>query len=237
MFSKRYKDLIQSAVDRHTIDGYIEHHHIIPKCMGGSDDPSNIVRLTAREHLLAHYYLWKDNPEHGGLSIAFKFMYEYNNSCGVTDPEIMATEYEKAKVDANRAISNALKGKPKSKEHAANISKAKIGVKFSSEHKATLSESAESRWERDDGSMRKRLVDYNKSRIGLVRTEAHREALSKARTGIPCSEKTKKAVTESNKRRKGKPLKKATCPHCNLTSTAPSIGRWHNDNCKYKNKR
>lgn len=38
---------------------YCERHHIIPKCLGGSDLKNNLVNLTAREHFIAHMLLWK----------------------------------------------------------------------------------------------------------------------------------------------------------------------------------
>jgi len=38
---------------------YFETHHIKPRCLGGSNDKSNLVRLTAREHFIAHYLLAK----------------------------------------------------------------------------------------------------------------------------------------------------------------------------------
>jgi hypothetical protein len=41
---------------------YYHNHHIIPKHMGGSDDPSNIVKLTVEQHAEAHKKLWE---EHG----------------------------------------------------------------------------------------------------------------------------------------------------------------------------
>ena len=37
-------------------------HHIIPRHMGGTDDPSNLVRLTVEEHAEAHKKLYE---EHG----------------------------------------------------------------------------------------------------------------------------------------------------------------------------
>lgn len=39
--------------------GYTEKHHIVMKSMGGSDDPSNLVVLTGREHWIAHLLLYK----------------------------------------------------------------------------------------------------------------------------------------------------------------------------------
>ena len=49
-------------------------HHIIPKHMGGSNDPSNIVLLTVEEHAEAHRLLfekyghWQDEVAWKGLS-------------------------------------------------------------------------------------------------------------------------------------------------------------------------
>ena len=40
-------------------ENYFEQHHIIPKSLGGSNDPTNLVLLTAREHFLVHLCLWK----------------------------------------------------------------------------------------------------------------------------------------------------------------------------------
>ena len=40
-------------------DCYCETHHIIPKSEGGSDEPDNLVNLTAREHYIAHLLLAK----------------------------------------------------------------------------------------------------------------------------------------------------------------------------------
>lgn len=38
----------------------IKHkHHIIPKHVGGSDDPSNLIELTIEEHAEAHRVLWE----------------------------------------------------------------------------------------------------------------------------------------------------------------------------------
>lgn len=49
------------------MEGYFERHHILPRCMGGSDDASNIVLLTPEEHFTAHVLLVKMHPEIHGL--------------------------------------------------------------------------------------------------------------------------------------------------------------------------
>lgn len=55
-----YISLIANAQSRLLpSETYTERHHIIPKCMGGSDDQSNLVRLTAKEHFIAHRLLVK----------------------------------------------------------------------------------------------------------------------------------------------------------------------------------
>jgi len=34
-------------------------HHIVPRHMGGTDDPSNLIELTVEEHAEAHRELWE----------------------------------------------------------------------------------------------------------------------------------------------------------------------------------
>ena len=38
-------------------------HHIIPRHMGGTDDPSNLVRLTVEEHAAAHLKLYEEHDK------------------------------------------------------------------------------------------------------------------------------------------------------------------------------
>jgi len=53
---------------------YTHKHHIIPKHMGGTDDPSNIVELTVEQHAHIHkrlyelYGYWQDKMAWLGLS-------------------------------------------------------------------------------------------------------------------------------------------------------------------------
>lgn len=53
---------------------YSEIHHIIPRCMGGTDDPSNLIVLSFREHFLAHWMLYMAYPKSYKLANAFHYM-------------------------------------------------------------------------------------------------------------------------------------------------------------------
>ena len=66
-----YDSLIENAKKRTNLSSSgFEHHHIIPKCLNGSDDPSNIVSLTLREHFIAHKLLVLIYPENKQLKQA-----------------------------------------------------------------------------------------------------------------------------------------------------------------------
>lgn len=61
-YSRIYDELISNAIQRNTTTfsiGEVEKHHIIPKCMGGTDATENLVVLTIREHIIAHALLGK----------------------------------------------------------------------------------------------------------------------------------------------------------------------------------
>jgi hypothetical protein len=57
-YAKTYFRIIDRAQYR-ILTGYTERHHIIPRSLGGTDDPTNIVVLSAREHYICHLLLTK----------------------------------------------------------------------------------------------------------------------------------------------------------------------------------
>jgi len=57
-YTKWYYQIIEAAI-AHPSTGYTEKHHIIPKSLGGSDDPENILPLSARQHFVCHTLLVK----------------------------------------------------------------------------------------------------------------------------------------------------------------------------------
>jgi len=72
-----YKKIYQQLIDRarsRSITGYKETHHIIPRCLGGTDDPMNLVDLTPEEHYVAHQLLVKIHTNNGRLLYAAVMM-------------------------------------------------------------------------------------------------------------------------------------------------------------------
>jgi hypothetical protein len=49
-------------------------HHIIPRCMGGSDEPSNIREVTHEEHIQLHKELMEKYPHVAGLAVAYRML-------------------------------------------------------------------------------------------------------------------------------------------------------------------
>lgn len=73
-YKKIYEDLINNCKLKNKEEKYIEHHHIIPLCIGGDNDISNIVLLKPREHYLAHKLLHYIYPENNSLKYAYLMM-------------------------------------------------------------------------------------------------------------------------------------------------------------------
>ena len=65
-----YKDYINNILStrgRFNCDGYKERHHIVPKCMGGTNDVDNLIDLYAEEHYIAHKLLALENQDNNKI--------------------------------------------------------------------------------------------------------------------------------------------------------------------------
>jgi hypothetical protein len=75
---------------------YVEHHHIIPKSLGGKDSGENIVSISPRVHYLAHRLLSKI---HGGpMAAAVWFMSQIKSTSG-QDVRVTSRQYLTARED------------------------------------------------------------------------------------------------------------------------------------------
>lgn len=56
---------------------YSERHHIILRCLGGTDGEENLIYLTYQEHFIAHILLSDEHPESEGLIRAIMIMSQH----------------------------------------------------------------------------------------------------------------------------------------------------------------
>jgi len=132
-------------------------HHILPKYLGGSDDPINLIELTVEEHAEAHrllyeqhgnwqdYCAWQALSGRIGQEEALRMAQGMANKGRKRTPEqierikaAVRIRNERWKVDgtlerANKKRSEAHKGKKKSAEHMANWSQSRKGHAVSEE--------------------------------------------------------------------------------------------------------
>jgi len=136
-YLNRYNKFI-GALKAQTIDGYYELHHIIPKSSGGSNDKSNLVALTARQHYIAHWMLWKAYGEN--MTRAFFMM----SSVGRYE-RVSSKTYDKARKDYSAQVKIQMANKPNipkfTLEHREKLRQAKLGRKLSEETKEKIRQS------------------------------------------------------------------------------------------------
>jgi hypothetical protein len=140
-YKKHYDLLIESRKNRKLIDGeYYEIHHITPKSMGGTNKPSNLIKLTAREHFIAHWLLWRIH-QNSEMAFAFYCLTYMSKNQKVKSSRI----YEECKLARRPFIvennKKYHKGKKLSKEQIENIQKVFKNLVRTESHRQNISES------------------------------------------------------------------------------------------------
>lgn len=70
-YQKIYQDFIESRRANPPGEAeYSEKHHVIPRCLGGGDDPDNLIQLIPEDHFFAHVVLAKAHDLPGLWSAA-----------------------------------------------------------------------------------------------------------------------------------------------------------------------
>lgn len=160
-YQKIYNALVDRAklrgLDKSQHEGYFEIHHILPVALGGSNEPSNLVMVTGREHFIAHMLMWKAFPEDVSIMrAAFMMSSRWQADRIGKGSAINSKTYEKLREEYATAVSeqvsgenNPFYGKTHTEEtrqrlrdwHAENPDHGKhmLGKKHSEESKAKMS--------------------------------------------------------------------------------------------------
>lgn len=177
-------------------DEYKEKHHIVPKCMGGTNDKNNLIDLYAREHFEAHRLLALENPNIKGLTYAWWAMAHLKDK-NQKRVKVTDKEYEEARKRYIATIKGKPawnKGIPMSEEQKVKLSKIKRG-KPSPLKGVPLSEEAKNK-------MRENHADYsgkNHPNYGKHLSEETKKKICEAHKGKKLSEETKKKLSEAHK--------------------------------------
>lgn len=116
-------------------------HHIIPKHMGGSDDPSNLIELSIEEHAEAHKKLYE---EHGKWQdkIAWQTLSgQITHAEAIKQAQIYSNKNRTVTQEQKEKISKSLSGRklgPRDPSIGQKISNSLIGKKHTEKRKENM---------------------------------------------------------------------------------------------------
>lgn len=188
---------------------YTERHHIIPRCLGGTNHKSNLVRLTYRQHFLCHWLLCKMYPDNYKLKAAFGKMLEITSS---KQRIISSKHYNIVKTHLKNIRYPWLK--EYMNEHGP-WNKGKTGLQIPWNKGLKVGPNSHESNVRRSVSMKLRYQTVTHPRKDLA-------PWNKGKTGLQ---------TAWNK---NVPSEKSPCIHCGMMVSKTNMVRWHDDKCKLK---
>lgn len=211
--------------------------------MGGTDYPSNLVEMSAREHFVAHWLLWKI---HKTSSMAHAFFAMTRNSEGQYRT-VKSFQYEIAK----KAMSLAKSGtnnhwfgtrgpqSGKSKENDDGVRSQSIKLsKMRGELRSPKQrewDAKKSEWAKDNNMAPPSLEKGSKKMTnGMVnKFVSPSEIVIYLESGWRFGS-CNTSASKGKKRGKIKPREIVTCDHCGKVGNISQMKRWHFENCKHK---
>jgi hypothetical protein len=139
-YLKIHNAIIKRSRER-TLSCYTEKHHIIPRCMGGGNELTNIAILTPEEHFVVHQLLVKIYPNNYKLVCACQAMGMNSNGQknGAKMYGWIKNKISQAKSIETRGEKNPHFGKKHSLEARRKISEGHKGKFCSDEEKQEMS--------------------------------------------------------------------------------------------------
>lgn len=223
---------------------YYENHHSIPKWLGGDNSKDNMVLLTAREHFIAHWLLWKhyrDRPS----ALAFHRMTRSNNDN--QQRNFTSKQFELARnahSESQKGINNHMFGKPSPNRGkpgvCRGVSRPELSKRMSGENNpAKKSESRKA---------------ISSALSGVPKSESHKASMSTAALKIEKTKCTYCDVIVDNRnfarwhgnnckmnvngarfylkvQPETKPRGQLHCEWCDKSFDIMSYGHWHGDQC------
>jgi hypothetical protein len=222
-----YDRLIEKRKNDVLNDVYYETHHIIPRCMGGTNKKSNLVRLTAREHYIAHHLLFRAYRTTKLAHAWFMMLRRSHNQ----QRFYTAKQYEIAALANAEALRESMKG----------VGNHFFNKHHSEESKKKISEKVKECYAKN-GKTETTIANWIEKVAKKPKSKEHRAKIGRSDMIMLKNFDTGESVrVHKNKLHEYDPTvwknpaviqRRATCAHCGVESTIGNINRWHNDNCK-----
>lgn len=182
----------------------LETHHILPKCQGGSNELSNLVLLTVREHFIAHLLLTASYPDSVGLAYAAHKMTHRNG------------------IPVSSRTANRLK-----RSHSEKVSRWQLDAAESGRHNWQVPGFRESQNQRTKERNSKQLEAgiHNWQSDEAKKFHSERNVILLAAGKHPFQ--SKENLKLSSERCK----QQVQCSHCAKIGNKVAMSRWHFDNC------
>lgn len=266
-YQHHYDLLIKKArFENRNFNELYELHHIVPTCMGGSDEDSNIVKLTPEQHYTAHLLLAKVHDTFE-LWCAVKLMAGNGNSPSpknnCTPDRCNNKLYGFARRRWNELAPSHLRDAYSRKMgfsdyqhktsrcwklcHGLEMSYREVGnhlgISFHHVRVCVRDYAKKNDLLKEFGEITKRIRSDTSS---LVRKNYTEEQETRRISNMKSSPKWKRRNDKMKISRigSGNPMyerrfkhKIVKCPHCGFEGGISSTKRWHFDNCKHKNQK
>lgn len=182
-------------------------HHIIPRHMGGTDDQSNLIKLTVEEHAEAHRVLFE---QHGRKEdyLAWKGL------AGLIDKDeivrqLMSLTHKGKKLSDRQKEQNSIRMLKmiESGDHIFLSEKLRNNTSIREKEKLSRGEHIF----QSPGFHERRIASQkSKGTLGFCNPTFQKEMGKRAWTNMP----------------------KVTCPHCGKMGAKPVMSKYHFDKCK-----
>lgn len=218
-YERWYLSLIEKARSIRPLEPKIENtekHHIIPRCLNGLDTPENLVRLSIREHYLAHLLLLRmyDGQE------KYKLEWALFSLAGKPNRKLILTsrQFEKCRKTLHASMKGrkqseshrknkglALRGSKNGMHHSKGRKHPLLGIPCTEERRKNISEAQKKRLADPNavhGRLGKKMSDETKRKIsdakkGKKTTKKHRKNISLGMLGHSVSEETKHKMSRN----------------------------------------
>jgi hypothetical protein len=229
-----------------------ESHHIIPKCLGGNNDSSNLTNVTLREHFICHWLLTKihhGKERHRLLKALWMMKSENQNQVRyktkITSRVYAARKEEYSKLQSIRVsgTGNPMWGKKQPPEAIAKIKEKNTGRVPPPTQIANLKAALAKR--KEQGIKRASYSDeYKEERSKKYSGEGNPnfgkthsvDTIAKMSASATGRKQSTETIQKKADAVRGSKREKKLCPHCEQLIAVNGYARFHGDKCKKKPK-